>query len=103
MAVETFDMENNKLSALPESFGYFMPTVQKLNLQNNKLTALPESLGNLTALKFLYLHNYQLTTLPGPGLTFIVCSAAYRTSARDPGHQECYSGPRHVFYRESPQ
>ena len=56
-------LSNNRLKALPESFGN-LQALTRLSLTNNLLEALPESFGNLHALIGLFLEYNQLITLP---------------------------------------
>ncbi len=62
-ALQTLDLYDNRLTALPESFGR-LAALRELNLNSNQLTALPESFVHLTALQALYLGSNQLTALP---------------------------------------
>ena len=56
-------LKNNKLSALPDSFGK-LSCLQWLDLNNNHLTSLPEGIGELTGLQRLSLHGNKLISIP---------------------------------------
>ena len=56
-------LNNNQLTAIPESFGNLV-NLTKLSLGSNQLTSLPESFGNLVNLTTLWLGTNQLTSLP---------------------------------------
>ena len=53
--LQSLDLSDNRLTALPESLGRLagLTQLQSLDLSSNQLTALPESLGQLTQLQSL--------------------------------------------------
>ncbi|KAI7158509.1 L domain-like protein [Hortaea werneckii] len=55
---------NNLSGHLSASLCTFLPHLETLDLQNNKLLALPETLCELTSLRILNVSNNQLTALP---------------------------------------
>jgi len=61
--LQTLNLSENQLTALPESLGE-LTQLRTMNLSGNQLTALPESLGELTQLQTLQLSDNQLTALP---------------------------------------
>jgi hypothetical protein len=61
--LKRLDLRWNNLSALPESIGS-LRNLKRLSLSGNKLTALPESIGSLRNMEYLYLRNNNLTALP---------------------------------------
>jgi GTPase SAR1 family protein len=62
-SLQTFALNTNQLTALPEVIGQ-LTSLQRLALNNNQLTALPEVIGQFTSLQRLLLSNNQLNTLP---------------------------------------
>ena len=62
-ALKILYLRLNQLAALPESIGR-LAALQELNLSSNQLATLPESIGELAVLQLLSLTNNQLTALP---------------------------------------
>ena len=62
-ALQHLDLSDNRLTALPETFGQ-LAALRVLHLQRNQLTALPEAVGQLAALQHFCLNQNQLTALP---------------------------------------
>ena len=57
------NLGENRLTALPESFGACFPELKALTLIENRLTRLPDSVGQLSKLQDLYLDdNHDLDT-----------------------------------------
>ena len=64
-ALETLNLFNNELTALPDDVFAGLTALETLNLGHNELTALPDNVfAGLTALKVLYLNDNKLTALP---------------------------------------
>ena len=57
-------VNNNQLTALPESIGQLIQ-LQELWVYNNQLIALPDSIGQLTRLQELWVFHNLIRTLPG--------------------------------------
>ena len=82
------NLNNNKLTALPESIGALVG-LKELILNGNQLTALPESIGALVGLKELRLCCNQLTALPESivaltALTWLAISSNPLTNPQSP-------------------
>jgi leucine-rich repeat protein SHOC2 len=60
---EKLDLQNCRISVLPESIGK-LSQLTSLDLYNNELTSLPESIGNLSRLTSLNLNCNRLDSLP---------------------------------------
>jgi hypothetical protein len=68
--LKTLNLDNNRLSTLPEGCFKELTALQRLDLSNNRLSTLEEGcFTGLTALKWLYLSYNQLTTLLDRGLS----------------------------------
>ena len=63
-SLEILDLENNKISLLPDHFGDFSSSIQKLYLGSNSLSSLPSSFSNLSSLHSLFLSDNSLSKLP---------------------------------------
>ncbi|HKG14500.1 MAG TPA: COR domain-containing protein [Pyrinomonadaceae bacterium] len=61
--LEALFLNDNELAALPQSIGR-LTRLYRLDLTNNRLTTLPESVGDLTALQTLFLNGNRLRKLP---------------------------------------
>ncbi|BBI17919.1 leucine-rich repeat domain-containing protein [Neochlamydia sp. S13] len=62
--LQTLDLNDNQLTALPEEIGQLSQQLQTLYLNQNQLTSLPVEIGQLSELQWLYLNQNQLTSLP---------------------------------------
>lgn len=63
-ALETLELSDNTIRALPESIGG-LKRLATLTLSNNGLTRLPESLGGLSSVKLLDLSRNAIERVPG--------------------------------------
>ena len=61
--IKKLDLQNNKLTTLPEEIGS-LSSLEVLTLDNNRIRTIPYSIGNLTNLETFSLIDNQLTTLP---------------------------------------
>jgi len=62
--LETLNLSNNLIVALPRHFGRAMPHLTSLILTGNGLSALPESVGQMSQLRTLECAANKLTKLP---------------------------------------
>jgi Leucine-rich repeat (LRR) protein len=63
VSLEIVELDNNRLTHVPETLG-LMQKLQRLDLSSNSLTSLPSELGDCLSLKYLNLHSNKIKYLP---------------------------------------
>lgn len=91
--LQTLLINNNELKELPDSFCYLL-RLEKADLSHNHLSHLPNNIGHLTKLKSLNVSYNELVTLPASlaeakNLTLIL---AIFNKCKDPPQQVCNQG-----------